>query len=211
MPNHVTNILKASPEVLAGLVRNYTHDEVCEINAREDRAVESSAARLMEYTPKYVSVDDKIIDFSTVLPAPKDDDPIYTASKTDYGNGMVGWSFDGFSPMDWSREHWGTKWNAYSQTIEDDTLRFDTAWSHPTPVIEALSKKFPEDEITVQFADEDLGSNCGEYIIKNGEIIQETSLGDYRDPDTLDFASQICHGKSYADLRKEWDEDEDED
>lgn len=209
MPNHVTNILKASPEVLAGLVRNYTHDEVREINAGEDRAVESSAARLLEYTPKYVSVDDKIIDFSTVLPAPKDDDPIYTATKTDYGNGMVGWSFDGFSPMDWNRQAWGTKWNAYSQTIEDDTLRFDTAWSHPTPVIGALSKKFPEEEFHVQYADEDLGSNCGEYIIKNGEIIQETLLGDYRDPAALDFASQVLYGKSYAEFQKEWGEDED--
>ena len=209
MPNHVTNILKASTEVLAGLVRNYTHDEVREHNAAEDKAVERATANLRTYTPRYLSVDDRTIDFSIVLPAPKDDDPIYTATKTDYGNGMVGWSVDGFSPMDWNRQTWGTKWNAYSQTIEDDILRFDTAWSHPTPVIAALSQKFPEEEIHVQYADEDLGSNCGEYIIKNGEVIQKTSLGDYRDPATLDFASQICYGKSYAEFQKEWGEDED--
>lgn len=207
MPNHVTNILKASPEVLAGLVRNYSHEEVSEYNAAEDKSAQRASENLRTYTPKYRSVDDKVIDFGIVLPAPKDDDPIYTATKTDYGNGMVGWSFDGFSPMDWNRQTWGTKWNAYSQTIEEDTLRFDTAWSHPTPVIVALSQNFPEEEIHVQYADEDLGSNCGEYIIKNGEIIQKTSLGDYRDPVTLDFASQICYGKSYAEFQKEWEED----
>lgn len=209
MPNHVTNILKAAPEVLAALVRNYSHDEVSEYNAREDERVERAKKRLSTDTPVYRSVDDKVIDFGTVLPAPKDDDPIFTAEKTDYGNGMVGWSFDGFSPMDWNRDNWGTKWNAYSQTIEDDSLTFDTAWSHPTPVIEALSRKFPENEIFVQYADEDLGSNCGEYIIKNGETIKQTAMGDYHDPAALDFASQICHGKSYAELQKEWGEDED--
>lgn len=209
MPNHVTNILKASPEVLASLVRNYTDEEVSDYNTTEDLAVERSSANLRTYIPKYRSVDEKVIDFSMVLPAPEINDPIYTAERTDYGNGMVGWSFDGFSPMDWNRRVWGTKWNAYSQTINDDSLTFDTAWSHPEPVIHALSLKFPEEEISVQYADEDLGSNCGEYIIKNGEIIQSTELGDHTDPTALDFASQLLHGKSYAEITKEWEGDED--
>ncbi|EJE4208617.1 MULTISPECIES: hypothetical protein [Vibrio harveyi group] len=72
---------------------------------------------------------------------------------------------------------WGTKWNAYGQDADDNTstrVFFQTAWSHPDRVIEALSKKFPEHEINVRFADEqDMGLNCGYYTIKNGEMIDQ--------------------------------------
>lgn len=45
--------------------------------------------------------------------------------------------------LDWSREHWGTKWNAYDiRPVEeaDDTLtlRFETAWAPPYPWLAAL-------------------------------------------------------------------------
>lgn len=50
---------------------------------------------------------------------------------------------------DWSIANWGTKWNAYGQSIEqgfdgEAILTFDTAWSPPIPVIEALRKKYPK-------------------------------------------------------------------
>ncbi len=67
---------------------------------------------------------------------------------------------------------WDTKWNAYDQQIEDYKLIFHTAWSHPLPVIQTLSKLFTEQEIKVLYADEDLGFNCGKYTIKNGRIIK---------------------------------------
>lgn len=46
----------------------------------------------------------------------------------------------------WSLANWGTKWNAYSCEIigEDDErldFRFDTAWSPPEPVFEALAER----------------------------------------------------------------------
>jgi hypothetical protein len=45
--------------------------------------------------------------------------------------------------LDWSRENWGTKWNAYShqpteQTEDTLILRFETAWSPPYPWLAAL-------------------------------------------------------------------------
>jgi hypothetical protein len=52
---------------------------------------------------------------------------------------------------DWSVATWGTKWNAYSFESDipdgdDDRFefRFETAWSFPTPVFEALSKAHPD-------------------------------------------------------------------
>lgn len=49
----------------------------------------------------------------------------------------------GRNALDWSRENWGTKWNAYGhKPVErtDDTLTiiFDTAWSPPYPWLVAV-------------------------------------------------------------------------
>jgi hypothetical protein len=73
----------------------------------------------------------------------------------------------------WSIANWGTKWNAYSIFECDDTITFDTAWSTPAPVISKLSEMFPDIEITLQFADEDFGYNCGEITFLGGDIIKE--------------------------------------
>jgi hypothetical protein len=53
---------------------------------------------------------------------------------------------------DWSIQNWGTKWDV-SETHEDENgyICFDTAWSTP-----------------IEYADEDLGNNCGMYKLSNG-------------------------------------------
>jgi len=79
----------------------------------------------------------------------------------------------------WSCENWGTKWNSSDSNIDDNqTLWFDTAWSTPYPVLLELSSKFPDIEFTIEFADEDIGSNTGKYVMKSGcEINFETYDG----------------------------------
>lgn len=74
---------------------------------------------------------------------------------------------------DWAILHWGTKWNAYEVEVDEDSIRFQTAWSTPLPVMSAISRKFPDVDIRVEYADEDIGSNCGWYILRNGKIIDE--------------------------------------
>lgn len=73
----------------------------------------------------------------------------------------------------WSIENWGTKWNSYSAREEEDKIIFVTAWNTPIPVIQKLSEMFPDIKITLQFADEDFGYNCGEVIFVGGDIIKE--------------------------------------
>lgn len=77
----------------------------------------------------------------------------------------------------WSNTNWGTKWNAYSQNSDEGSneIEFETAWSTPYPVIEALSCKFPEAVISMRYADEDFGHNCGEYTFHAGNIVEETT------------------------------------
>ncbi|MBM24423.1 MAG: hypothetical protein CL760_01770 [Chloroflexi bacterium] len=75
--------------------------------------------------------------------------------------------------MDFQRDCWGTKWNAMSIETKEDSIKFQTAWSTPTPVLLALSERFPEEIIKIKYADEDLGFNCGSFTIKNGVIVEQ--------------------------------------
>lgn len=82
--------------------------------------------------------------------------------------------------------NWGTKWNAYSQPEEGHpenatSYMFETAWSHPFKLIKMVSKKLPEVTFSIQYADEDTGSNCGVYEIKDGEILSEDIAPSYSD------------------------------
>ena len=75
----------------------------------------------------------------------------------------------------WTRDNWGTKWNAYSQELrEDGVIKFETAWSTPEPVICALSRMFPDAQFDVRYADEDFGHNVGEYTYIDGEMVEES-------------------------------------
>lgn len=88
-----------------------------------------------------------------------------------------------FHTLDFARDKWGTKWNAYDQLVdlEHGVFKFDTAWSCPKPVFQALSALHPHSEIIVQFADEDLSSNCGILVFKAGEVFSSDVAGDWSD------------------------------
>jgi hypothetical protein len=68
-----------------------------------------------------------------------------------------GTSSDGFNSggIEWRREHWGTKWNAYDVARRDYDghvcLTFQTAWAPPIPVIVALAKIFPKVTLALEY------------------------------------------------------------
>jgi hypothetical protein len=78
-------------------------------------------------------------------------------------HGVIHW-------YDWRIKNWGTKWGAYSQQLDGNTIKFQTAWSTPQPVIKKLSELFPNVLFSVEYADEDIGTNCGGYSYQNGEL-----------------------------------------
>jgi hypothetical protein len=53
---------------------------------------------------------------------------------------------------------------------QGDILVFETAWSVPEPVLVKLSEMFPEVVLRVVYADEDIGSNSGEFELRNGVL-----------------------------------------
>lgn len=83
---------------------------------------------------------DQAIDFEKILPPPENmfrGDLSREKQLELDASGIPHW-------LGWQSNHWGTKWNAYStELIEADEygvlLKFDTAWSPPTPIFEALA------------------------------------------------------------------------
>lgn len=95
---------------------------------------------------------------------------------------------------DWSIVNWGTKWNAYgfdeSKEFQiGNDLRFLTAWSAPHPVIAKLSEMSQSVKFEHEWADEDIGMNCGRHVYYDGERIEEYYPESERD--RLEFASRV--------------------
>ena len=100
-----------------------------------------------------------------------------------YINNILQYGADSW--YDWCCENWGTKWNASdTYIIDDNEIEFNTAWSCPVNIFKELSKQFSGVEIAVDFADEDIGSNCGKITFLNGEM-EEYIVGD------TDFALEV--------------------
>lgn len=121
----------------------------------------------------------------------------------------------------WANKHWGTKWNAYGQsikTIEGDEIKrphtqitFDTAWGTPLPIFVKLSQMFPKVIFLVDYADEDTGHNCGTLSIKGG--IAKSLYSGNGDMTAMLFAYKV-QGRDVNNLIKDYitedtiDEDE---
>lgn len=168
MPNHIKNVLK---------FKNLKQDDIeLILNMITSPAPDSTES-------KY-----NIIDFDKIIPEPRtieDCDPRFVFSKEKIESGHTGvectddrvW-FDWYN---WHLNYWGTKWNAYNcYTLIGKsyiTFVFNTAWSMPHPIISKLSVLGYNMEL--KYADEDYGSNCGEFKYTNEqgwEVEHEHSL-----------------------------------
>jgi len=112
---------------------------------------------------------------------------------------------------DWSRQNWGTKWNYYQfAKVNDNEFYFQTAWSHCTPVMIALSKKFPPILFDVRYADEDKGYNFGHYKIKAMEITDLTdTLPEEGSREAIKFACEVI-GDDFERWMKDIEDEENE-
>ena len=95
---------------------------------------------------------------------------------------------------EWCNDNWNTKWNAcgYDENTDysdSDFIWFQTAWSAPIPFIKKLSEMYPNIELTLEFADEDLGQNCGEMKFKGGDIIEEYIP--HTGKEAMEFAAKV--------------------
>jgi hypothetical protein len=186
VPNHVTNIVRANTMVIHSILTEQGVD----------------FERVIPMPPEVIrggigrAQIDGVMQEAVFVPDPDSDNPLKT-KPIPRPEGAVDW-------YQWSIEHWGTKWNAYDTAVSEDerVVRFDTAWSHPWPVIEALSKKWPTHVLEVAYADEDLGHNFGMYRVLNGE--EFTLRIPYEGTEEgVNFASLIKYGVRYSDIENE--------
>ena len=97
----------------------------------------------------------------------------------------------------WNNKNWGTKWDVSGCEIDlggmfcgSLSFTFRTAWSFPFPVFDVLGRMYPRLIIHAEFADEDIGSNCGEityhdlredFTDRDGDIDFARSVWNYED------------------------------
>lgn len=78
---------------------------------------------------------------------------------------------------EWRRKYWGTVYaDEYCLGPGKFEVRFKTAWTHPFPLIKALSRQFPKDYFLVSYASDDLGYNAGEYEMRNGIYLLDDDI-----------------------------------
>lgn len=194
MPNHVTNIIHAPRHVLESLINDDGHvdfNKVVSFQGRFDwNGIRLDAEQAAEAITKAPLSENPIIaslerqNRSDVDVLKMNDEGFEQFVRMLRNKRQTGF----FHTMDFAREKWGTKWNAYSQklSIDDGFIQFDTAWSCPVALLEALSVKHPGVDIFVKYADEDHGSNCGTMTIKDGQVVERECAGKWSDMTELD-------------------------
>lgn len=202
MPNHVVNhiSLQGDPEKIRSMLETIKSDEHgigsvdfnkiipmsksldIEAGSRTDRGLKVYRDFIDVYTLAGTMNMDKLRNI------PVESEEIFLRQRTDIRRdewelGKAAWrnirDFGAPTWYDWCISNWGTKWNAYGyseDTIDyhdGDTLCFQTAWSAPHPILEKLTQMFPDIMLEHEWADEDIGQNCGRYSYQNGERIEE--------------------------------------
>ena len=148
MPNHITNLISFGdqPEQVAAF-----HQMLRDL--RQKDGVYGS------------------IDFNKLIPMPK---ALDIESGTRTTNGLDAYrrfiTGDKAGAVAFQKEH-PEEWALGKQAYENIQQYGSPTWSSVPTILEALSRKYPDQTISYRWADEDIGSNVGEAVYKNGEMI----------------------------------------
>lgn len=105
----------------------------------------------------------------------------------------------------WSRENWGTKWNAYDICSWDgNTIEWNTAWNGSVEIVEKLVEIFPDLEFDYWYADEDSGYNTGRGFGSNGELSMDYPDGDSDDAWEIYFLTHEWAREYYHEENGKW-------
>lgn len=114
---------------------------------------------------------DQPFDFNRIIPMPEELESTKSPNKTNPDELKAKYGFSDW--YEWRCFNWGTKWNASEVELtlnspKEMSIRFDTAWSPPIPVIEAIAKKFPFTSITLDWEEE--SGYYGKTEFENGVV-----------------------------------------
>lgn len=102
---------------------------------------------------------------------------------------------------DWCDVRWRTGGNALDAIREDGFVEFTTYWRSPEPILEALSARFPGEEIVLEYAD-DMHQESGAKHYRGGQLVAD-NWGD------LEFSLRM-HGIDMEEYLREEDLDEED-
>ena len=94
-----------------------------------------------------------LFDMEKIIPIPKN-------SKEDIHN--------------WKKAHWGATDAVDCVQNRENIISFSTSWTPPLKAVEALARKIPEVNIRYYWANDDIGTDTGMQVWKEGELIEET-------------------------------------
>lgn len=166
MPNHISNRIT---------VQSPTGDE-------------AAATSAFAHLKALMKTDESLFDFNVLIPYPEHFEALDKARKEAAKTG-ASWRDlpkDGYNSggYEWCCANWGTKWNAYDIVSDYDVIFCCTAWSTPHPIWAALSKRIPDIQLVIEYADEDRGNNCGILIYQAGKLVSsKTDKDGLPDPD----------------------------
>jgi hypothetical protein len=203
MPNHVTSLISAPKEVLDFMGEEFDFNNILPmpecLNITEGTTTAiGMALETDNYTDGWCNSKEEAL--KKIEGFKESEEEIRELGRQALSNieklGHQSW-------YSWACDKWGTKWNAYEVfRADEESLSIQTAWSCPYPIFEALSEKFPDAEISVQYADEDTGSNVGEFTFQGGELIEEF-IPKEQSKQAYELAFDIVGGDEYY----RWDEE----
>jgi len=157
---------------------------------------------------------DGVMDFNMVIPEPNTQEEcpgqyVLCNDEERRISGMLAGSGDDKPWFNWYRwriNNWGTKWTGEVVSWpkdEGEAVKFaiNTAWSFPEGIAEKLTVLYPELEFSWEYADEDVGQNCGFATGYRGTLAVMSREGDVK------FACGVL-GYDYDEYMKEREDDD---
>ncbi len=172
MPNHITNIvtLRGEQEDVKKAMNNLLSKE------KDEFVVDFNKSFPMPKELEGTTSPAKIVseeEYKKIKKEKKKDNPFGMPITQKMSNDYLK-RFGANDWYSWRIKNWGTKWGGYnSYVIDENMVQFDTAWSTPFNFFVHFSKIHPNIEIVVEYADENIGSNTGKYILKAEQLINE--------------------------------------
>lgn len=183
MPNHVTNHLQASAEILKAIrgEKDILVDFSKTVPMPEGLSIdhnmgaESAVNIIFGIKPSENQLISKlemsnrvrsVVEFQKAFTDEESFRNLIKALENQYKYGCMSW-------YDWAPENWGTKWNAYdfdAKRSDENNVFFDTAWNAPLKWFQELAKRFPNEIFSLSWADEDSGANCGVATAHHGVV-----------------------------------------
>lgn len=154
----------------------------------ENRLTISGQEQGLDIFIEFAKGKDSELSANTFIPYPKEFaemDRVARDYMKEHPDDWAGRPKDGFNHggYEWCCENWGTKWDfgeSMADRINPNTLMycFDTAWSPPVPVIEAMGKMFPDLSFKLEYWEPGCGFQ-GKFIVQGGRVVLDETRNYY--------------------------------